>query len=95
MEVQGYAAAAALARMGVDVPAAAGGDPAGFHDHFWMPDAGTYALAIGGDDRRVDVVSSNPGHLLGTPIVDERHAPLVADRLFADDLWTPAGIRPH
>ena len=41
------------------------------------------------------MVSSNPGHLLGTPIVDERHAHLVADRLFADDLWTPAGIRTH
>ena len=97
VEVQGYAAAAtaALVRLGVDVPAAAGGDPTRFHEHFWMPAEGTYALAIGGDDHRVDVVSSNPGHLLGTPIVDEGQAHLVAERLFADDLWTPAGIRTH
>jgi glycogen debranching enzyme len=97
VEVQGYyaAAAAALTRMGIEVPAAAGGDPTRFHDHFWIPGAGSSALAVDGHDRRVDAVSSNPGHLLGTPIVDEVRSQAVADRLFAEDLWTPVGIRTH
>ena len=97
VEAQGYhaAAAEALARLGIDPPEAAAPDPGVFHDAFWMPDEGTYGLAVGGDGRLVDIVTSNAGHLLGTPIIDGEHAASVADRLFAGDLWTPGGIRTH
>lgn len=97
VEAQGYyaEAASALVRLGIDVPVAADGDAAAFHDTFWMPDEGTYALAVGGDGAVVDIVTSNAGHLLATPIVDHAHATSVADRLFGEDLWTPAGIRTH
>lgn len=97
VEVQGYyaEAAAALIRLGIDVPAAADGDPVAFQQAFWMADEGTYALAVGGDGAVVRIVTSNAGHLLGTPIIDDEHAASVADRLFGEDLWTPAGIRTH
>lgn len=97
VEVQGYhaEAAAALARLGVETPAAAAGDPAAFHRAFWLPEERTYALAVGGDGTVSAIVTSNPGHLLGTPILDRDHAHAVADRLFGPDLWTPAGIRTH
>ncbi|QXC63277.1 hypothetical protein KSP35_11090 [Aquihabitans sp. G128] len=97
VEAQGYyaEAAAVLDRLGVAAPAAAGGSPQRFHEAFWMEGEQTYALAIGGDGAVSAIVTSNAGHLLGTPIVDADHAALVADRLFGDDLWTPAGIRTH
>ncbi|MCU1497969.1 MAG: hypothetical protein JWM47_1922 [Acidimicrobiales bacterium] len=97
VEAQGYyaEAAAALARLGIPVPAAAGGSPERFHDAFWLEAEGTYALAVGGDGAVSAIVTSNAGHLLGTPIIDEARAHQVADRLFQDDLWTPAGIRTH
>lgn len=97
VEVQGYyaEAAAALERMGVDVPAAATGDPVAFDAAFWMADEETYALAVGGDGSSVRIVTSNAGHVLGSPLVAAGRADAVADRLFGDDLWTAAGIRTH
>lgn len=97
VEAQGYyaEAAAALGRLGIEVPAAAAGDAPRFHERFWMADEGTYALAVGGDGRVAAIPTSNAGHVLGTPIVDDVHAGAVADRLFADDLWTAGGIRTH
>lgn len=97
VEVQGYyaEAAASLVRLGIAVPAAADGDPVAFDEAFWMADEGTYALAVGGDGTAVRIVTSNAGHLLGSPLVDPVRAEAVADRLFGDDLWTPAGIRTH
>lgn len=40
-------------------------------------------------------MASDFGHLLGTPIIDAEQAASVADRLFAEDLWTSGGIRTH
>ena len=98
VEAQGYHAdaAAALARLGIEVPdGAAGASPELVDERFWMADEGIHALAIGGDGQVAHMVTSNPGHLLGTPIVSDERANQVADRLFADDLWTPGGIRTH
>lgn len=97
VEVQGYyaEAAAALMRMGLDVPSAAGGDPVAFDVAFWMADEDTFALAVGGDGAVVPIVTSNAGHVLGSPLVAAGRADAVADRLFGDDIWTPAGIRTH
>lgn len=97
VELQGYHAdaAAALARLGVDAPRAAMPDSAVFDRRFWSPKLGTYALAVGGDGVVTEVATSNAGHVLGTPILEPPRVDAVADRLFADDLWTPAGIRTH
>ena len=98
VEVQGYHAdaGAALARLGVTLPGGAVGPSAALVDErFWMADQGIHALAVGGDGQVAHMVTSNPGHLLGTPILSPERANQVADRLFADDLWTPGGIRTH
>ena len=97
VEVQGYyaEAAAALVRMGVGVPIAAGGNAAAFEQRFWMEGEGTYALAVGGDGTAARIVTSNAGHLLGSPLLSSARATAVADRLFGDDLWTEGGIRTH
>lgn len=97
VEVQGYhaEAAAALRRLGIRPPAAVDLDPQVVDDAFWMADEGFFGLAVGGDGTLVRIVTSNPGHLLGTPIVAPDRASAVADRLFGDDLWTVGGIRTH
>lgn len=97
VEVQGYhaEAAAALARLGIATPRAVHVDPEAFERLFWMPDEGTYALAVGGDGVVSRIVTSNAGHLLGSPLLPPERADAVADRLFGDDLWTPVGIRTH
>lgn len=97
VELQGYhaEAAAALARLGVAAPSGVAPDADRFDRDFWLADQGTYALAIGGDGAVSAIVTSNAGHLLGTPILDAARTASVADRLFAPDLWTVGGIRTH
>lgn len=97
VEAQGYhaEAAAALRRLGLDVAAGMGGDPATVDRLYWMDDEAIHGLAVGGDGVLVRMATSNAGHLLGTPILAEDRAAAVARRLFADDLWTEAGIRTH
>ena len=62
---------------------------------FWLPEVNFYALAIDGEKRPRRAATSNPGHLLVMGILPPERARLVATRLFADDLWTPYGIRTH
>ena len=64
-----------------------------WHTAFWMPDEGFYAMALDPDKRPVRSIGSNPGHALAAGIVPPQHASLVADRLFADDLFSGWGIR--
>ncbi len=103
-EVQGYAYEAAM--HGADLLEAFGG--AGdewrswaatlrerFHEQFWITDhAGPFvAIALDADKRPVDTVTSNIGHLLGTGILDEEQARLVASRLVSPDLNSGYGLR--
>jgi glycogen debranching enzyme len=105
VEVQGYwyAAERAAARL-----ERASGDPAraavldaraeartAALARFRLDDAGTYALAVDGAGRPVDVPSSNPGHLLVCGVLDDDEAGRVADRLARPDLMTPYGLRTH
>jgi glycogen debranching enzyme len=64
-----------------------------FHPAYWMPEHGSYAVALGPDKRQVRSVSSNDGHLLAAGIVPPRVAPTVARRLFASDMFSGWGIR--
>lgn len=54
-----------------------------------------FALALDGKKKQKRVVTSNPGHLLFTGIVEENKVDFVVKRLFQEDLWTPFGIRTH
>ena len=55
-----------------------------FERDFWMADRGYYTLALDGEGRRVDSLTSNAGHLLWSGIVPPEKARLVADRLVGD-----------
>jgi glycogen debranching enzyme len=64
-----------------------------WHDAFWMPREGFYALALDRDGRQVRSVTSNPGHALGTGIVPVDTARVVADRLLSPALFSGWGVR--
>lgn len=64
-----------------------------FERDFWMEDEQFVALALDADNQRVGVISSNPGHLLFTGILDEDKANHVADRLMSEELHSGWGIR--
>ena len=64
-----------------------------FNRDFWMPDRECYALAIDGDGRKVDSITSNVGHLLWSGIVDDDKAPAVVRHLMSDELFSGWGVR--
>jgi len=64
-----------------------------FLREFWLPERGTYALALQKDHRPCAVVSSNPGQALWTGIVPDEHAAALRDSLMADDMFSGWGIR--
>lgn len=64
-------------------------------EEFWMPSEKYYCFALDGDRKPVEVVTSNPGHLLYTGILDQKPkiVKLIVKKLFSDEMWTPYGIR--
>jgi glycogen debranching enzyme len=101
-EVQGYVYSAYLAR--ADLAEALGEDGTPwrdraselkrrFHDAFWMPSTGFYALALDGDKRQVGVRASNIGHCLWTGIVDASVADQVVEQLLSPAMFTGFGLR--
>ncbi|MGB3614076.1 MAG: amylo-alpha-1,6-glucosidase [Elainellaceae cyanobacterium] len=64
-----------------------------FERDFWMPDQGYLALALDGNGKPVDGITSNPGHCLETGILSPDKARSVAERLQAPDMFSGWGIR--
>ncbi len=64
-----------------------------FDAAFWMPEEGTFALALDGKKRQVEGVASNVGHALYCGIVDPRRAAAVGERLMARDMFSGWGVR--
>ena len=64
-----------------------------FNEAFWMPEEGYYALALDADGNQVRSIASNAGHCIATGIAADAHVPLVAERMFRDDLFSGWGIR--
>ena len=62
---------------------------------FWLPDLRFFALALDGRKTPRRAITSNPGHLLATGILDRDFAEPVVRRLFQKDIWTPYGVRTH
>lgn len=54
-----------------------------------------FALALDGKKKQRKAITSNPGHLLFTGIVEDNKVNFIVKRLFQEDLWTPFGIRTH
>jgi glycogen debranching enzyme len=104
-ELQGYVydAKRRVARMARDI----WGDPAWaerldreaaelkqrFNNDFWIPERGFFALALDGQKRKVDSLTSNIGHLLWSGIADDDKAELCVKHLMSDELFTGWGIR--
>ncbi|HEY3447590.1 MAG TPA: glycogen debranching N-terminal domain-containing protein [Myxococcales bacterium] len=64
-----------------------------FNKDFWLADRGYYALALDGDKKQVDSLTSNIGHLLFSGIVDEDKADSVVRHLMGPRLFSGWGIR--
>ncbi|HEY3208282.1 MAG TPA: glycogen debranching N-terminal domain-containing protein [Actinomycetota bacterium] len=64
-----------------------------FNRDFWIPDRGYFALALDGDKRQVDSLSSNTGHLLWSGIVDEDKADAVRRHLMSERMFSGWGVR--
>ncbi|QIN80283.1 hypothetical protein GBA65_19120 [Rubrobacter marinus] len=104
-EVQGYAYDALL--RGAELAEAAWHDAplarelrreaaeleARFNEDFWIEEGGYYALALDGEGRRVDSLTSNAGHLLWSGIVPRERAGSLADHLLGEGLFGGFGIR--
>jgi glycogen debranching enzyme len=64
-----------------------------FNRDFWMEKQGYFALALDGDKRPVETITSNPGHCLWSRIVDQDRAARVVRRLLSPALSSGWGIR--
>jgi glycogen debranching enzyme len=64
-----------------------------FLQDFWMPERSCFALALDGDKRLVDSLTSNIGHLLWSGIVDDARAEAVASHLMDRPLYSGWGVR--
>jgi glycogen debranching enzyme len=66
-----------------------------FRAQFWCEDElGPYpALALDADKRRVDGVTSNMGHLLGTGILNEEEQQIVVRRVMDPTMFSGYGVR--
>ena len=64
-----------------------------FNRDFWIPDREYFALALDGDKRPVDSLTSNIGHLLWSGIVDESMAETVRRHLMSEEMFSGWGVR--
>jgi glycogen debranching enzyme len=64
-----------------------------FNQDFWMDDEDFCALALDGEGKPVDSITSNPGHCLNLGIFSPEKAYSVAERLRAPDMFSGWGIR--
>ncbi len=64
-----------------------------FNDDFWSRARRYYVLALDGEKKQVDAMTSNVGHLLWSGIVEEDRAGGMVRRLLRDDMFSGWGIR--
>jgi len=64
-----------------------------FERAFWMPGRGFYALALDASKKQVQVISSNPGHLLFTRMLPQERARVVTERFMRPDMFSGWGVR--
>jgi glycogen debranching enzyme len=64
-----------------------------FNRDFWVEDGEYFAVALEGDGRQVDSLTSNNGHLLWSGIVDKSKARAVARHLLGPRLFSGWGVR--
>ncbi len=64
-----------------------------FDDEFWMDDVNYYAIALDRDKQQVGTITSNPGHILFSEMLDEDKARAVIETLISPKMFSGFGIR--
>jgi len=64
-----------------------------FNQDYWLEAREFFALAIDGDGRKVDSLTSNIGHLLWSGIVEDDKAEAVVRHLMGEKLFSGWGVR--
>ncbi len=65
-----------------------------FNEDFWIDRrGGYYAVGLDRDNRPIDSMTSNMGHLLWSGIVPRDRASVVARQLFTEAMWSGWGVR--
>src|SRR6266545_1724021 len=64
-----------------------------FNEDFWIPERGFFALALDGQKRKVDSLTSNIGHLLWSGIADPDKAERCVRHLLGEALFSGWGVR--
>jgi len=64
-----------------------------FNKDFWIPERGFFALALDGQKRKVDALTSNIGHLLWSGIAEDDKASSCVKHLMSDALFSGWGVR--
>jgi glycogen debranching enzyme len=64
-----------------------------FNEDFWLEDRMFFALALDGEKRKVDSLTSNIGHLLWSGIADEAKADACVQHLMGPALFSGWGVR--
>jgi glycogen debranching enzyme len=64
-----------------------------FNKDFWIPERGFFALALDGQKRKVDSLTSNIGHLLWSGIAEADKASSCVKHLMSDALFSGWGVR--
>jgi glycogen debranching enzyme len=64
-----------------------------FNEDFWVAERECFALALDGEKRQVDSITSNIGHLLWSGIVDEDKSDAVVLHLMGEALFSGWGVR--
>jgi glycogen debranching enzyme len=103
VEVQGYTYAALMGAAELGATVDLGHDPdvlrtradgllQRFNELFW-DDRGWFVLGLDGAGRRIDALTTNPGHALWCGIADEALGRQYLDRLAEPELWNGWGLR--
>lgn len=64
-----------------------------FNEMFWSEEKQTYVLALDGEKRQCDVVSSNAGHCLFSGIATRERARIVGEKMMEETMFSGWGIR--
>ncbi|MBA2641673.1 MAG: amylo-alpha-1,6-glucosidase, partial [Actinobacteria bacterium] len=64
-----------------------------FEDAFWSEERSHYVLALDGEKRQVDALTSNVGHVLWSGIASPERAGATVAKLLSPGLWSGWGIR--
>jgi glycogen debranching enzyme len=62
-------------------------------ERFWLPAAGSYAIALDGAKRPGSALTSNPGHLLWAAAIPAERASRVKDVLMEEAMFSEWGVR--